>query len=155
TPLSGALWTEPAVPTGQPIPQRDTAIFVGTSRHFFATMQTQLFGGREFTERDSANSSLVAVIDETYAQLYFPNQNPLGKHISTPAAVREAPRGQTRNLEVVGIVRHTSTTGLRSKPYPTIYVPYAQLNGDFPATLELRTNGSVASVSEGLRQALQ
>jgi putative ABC transport system permease protein len=155
TPLSGFLWTEPAVPTGEPLPQNDNAIFVGTGLAFFRTMQTPLLSGREFTERDSTNSLAVAVIDETYAQQYFPNQNPLGKYISTTASIGEVPRGQSRNLEVVGVARNTSTNGLRSKPFPTIYVPYAQLNGSFPATLEVRANGSVASVIEGLRQALQ
>src|SRR5207249_2967836 len=63
TPLSGALWTEPAGPTGQPLPQRDSAIFVAVGPRFFATMQTALLAGREFTSADSAGAPLVAIVD--------------------------------------------------------------------------------------------
>ena len=38
TPLSGSTWSEPALPAGQPLPERDTAIFVGASPGFFETL---------------------------------------------------------------------------------------------------------------------
>jgi len=155
TPLSGFTWTEPAVPAGQPLPQNDNAMFIGIGPHFFATMQTTLAAGREFTERDAANSSLVAVVSEEFAQRFFPNQNPIGRFISTRATVGSAPRGQARDLEIVGIVKNSTTLGFRRKPYPTVYVSYAQLNGDFSFTLDVRANGSIAAVAEGVRTALQ
>ena len=37
TPLSGWTWGEPALPAGQPLPERDTAVFVGASPAFFDT----------------------------------------------------------------------------------------------------------------------
>ena len=39
TPLSGSTWSDPVVPAGQPIPDKDTALFVGAGPGFFETMR--------------------------------------------------------------------------------------------------------------------
>ncbi len=57
TPLSGSVWSEPAVPAGQPVPERDNAYFIGAGPGFFTTMRIRLVAGREFTDRDSASES--------------------------------------------------------------------------------------------------
>ena len=69
TPLNGSTWSEPAVPKGQVIPEKDNAYFIGAGPGFFETLRTPLLSGREFTERDSANDPAVAVINEAYARL--------------------------------------------------------------------------------------
>ncbi len=76
TPLNGSVWSEPAVPAGQPIPERDNAFFVGAGPRFFATMQIHLLAGREFTDRDSADSPAVAVVNEAFAQRHFRQSEP-------------------------------------------------------------------------------
>ena len=129
TPLSGSVWSEPAVPAGQPIPERDNAYFIGAGSRFFATMQIHLLSGREFTDRDSADGPAVAVVNEVFAQRFLGNQNPVGQHLSATV------RGQRRDLEIVGLARNTNASGLRAAPPPTVYVAYAQLTGDFPTTL--------------------
>jgi predicted permease len=149
TPLSGAVWSEPAVPAGQPIPERDTAYFIGAGSGFFATMQIQLLAGREFTDRDSADAPAVAIVNEVFAQWYFANQNPVGQHLSANV------RGQRRDLEIVGLARNTSAAGLRVAPPRTVYVAYAQLTGDFPTTLAVRATGPIGQVSSAIQQALQ
>jgi putative ABC transport system permease protein len=149
TPLSGAVWSDVAVPEGQPIPERDTAFFIGAAPRFFETMQTPLLSGREFTERDSAAAPPRAVINEAFSHRYFPAQNPLGHHLSAIV------RGERRDLEIVGLAKNTSAAGLRRPSPPTVYVPYLQLTGDFPTTLEVRATGSLTQVATALRQALQ
>ena len=56
-------------------------------------MQIQLLSAREFTERDSADSPAVAVVNEVFAQRYFAKQNPVGQHLSANV------RGRRRELE--------------------------------------------------------
>ena len=68
TPLSGSVWSDIAVPKGQPLPETDTAYFIGASSQFFSTMQTPIVEGREFTERDVAGPLPVAVINEAFAR---------------------------------------------------------------------------------------
>ena len=149
TPLSGSVWSEPAVPSGQPIPQRDNAYFIGAGPRFFATMQIQLLSGREFADRDSGDRPAVAVINEAFAHRYFANQHPVGQHLSATV------RGERRDLEIVGLVKNTNAAGLRAAPPPTVYVAYAQLTGDFPTTLAVRATGPLGRVSSAIQQGLQ
>ena len=149
TPLSGAVWSEPAVPAGQGIPERDNAYFIGAGSGFFATMQVHVVSGREFTERDSAQSPPVAIVNEVFAQRHFGNRNPVGQHLSANV------RGERRDLEIVGLARNTKAAGLRAAPPPTVYVAYAQLTGDFPTTLAVRASGSIGRVAAALQQTVR
>jgi putative ABC transport system permease protein len=149
TPLSGSIWSEPAVPSAQPVPERDNAFFVGAGPRFFETMQIRLLAGREFTDRDTADRPGVAIINRRYAQTFFPNQTSVGQHLSATV------RGRPRDLEIVGLVANTSARGLRAAAPPTVYVAYAQLTGDFPTTVEVRAVGSAGQVGAAVRRALQ
>ena len=148
TPLSGSVWSEPAVPAGQSIPERDNAYFIGAGPGFFATMRIQLRSGRDFSDRDTAQSPHVAVINEEFAARHFPNQNPVGQHLD--AMVRR----QRRSLEVIGIVGNTNAAGLRAAAPPTVYVSYAQLAGDAPTSVVVRAS-RLGEAAAGLQQLLQ
>jgi predicted permease len=149
TPLSGASWSEPAVPAGQPLPERDTSLFVGAGPDFFATMEIGVVAGRVFTERDTATSPAVAVVNEAYAARYFPNQNPVGRRLDAIV------RGQPRDLEIVGVVRNTNTAGLRVDPPATVYVAYEQLTGDRPTTLSVRARAPLGEAAGRLQDLLR
>ena len=149
TPLSGSVWSEPAVPVGQPLPERDTAYFVGAGADFFRTMQIPLLAGREFTSHDTAESPGVAVVNERFVQRFLSNQTPVGAHLSASV------RGQKRDLEIIAVAKNTNAAGLRAAPPPTVYVAYAQLTGDFPTTLEIRARGRLDEIAAAVRQLLQ
>ena len=149
TPLSGSVWSEPAVPAGQRIPERDNAYFVGAGPRFLSTMQLHLIAGREFTNRDSADSPAVAIVNEAFAQRHFAKQSPVGQHLAANV------RGNRTDLEIVGLVRNTNAAGLRKAPPPTVYVAYAQLTGDLPTALAIRATGRIGSVVSAIQQALQ
>jgi predicted permease len=149
TPLNGSTWSEPAVPAGQPLPEKDNAVFVGAGPDFFATMQIRLIAGREFTDRDLATSPTVAIVNQVYAARFFGNTNPVGQHLTASV------RGQRRDLEIVGVAGNTKTAGLRVEPPATVYVAYAQQTGDYPTTLSIRTGGPSALSASALQQALQ
>jgi predicted permease len=158
TPLSGSTWSEPAVPRGQPVPEADNAVFVGAGPGFFATMETPLLAGREFTERDSANALSVALVNETYARLHFPAGSPVGQHLSAVV------RGDRRDLEIVGMAKDVMSASLRQQSPPTVYVAYyqlpvpnpsAKLTAGFPTTIEIRGRGSLARVASAVQARLQ
>src|SRR5262249_35117081 len=150
TPFSGAIWSEPAVPAGQPLPERDTAYFTGADPQFFATLRIPVLSGRVFTDRDALGSPAVSVVNEAYAQRFFPRMNPVGQRLS--ASVLRQP---VHDLEIVGVVRNTNVTGMRAAPRPTVYVPYRQLTGTFPTTFAVRATGSFAQVASAIRQVLE
>jgi ABC-type antimicrobial peptide transport system permease subunit len=112
-------------------------------------MQMQVLSGREFGDRDSAQSPPAAVVNEVFAQRHFGHRNPVGQHLAAVV------RGERRDLEIVGLVRNTRAAGLREAPPPTVYVAYAQLTGDFPTTLVVRISGSIGRAASAVQQAVQ
>jgi putative ABC transport system permease protein len=148
TPLSGSTWSEAAVPAGQTLPERDNAVFIGAGPAFFSTLGIELVAGREFTERDAAHTPAVAIVNERYAETYFPGQNPVGRHLIATL------NGQ-RDLEIVGVARNTYTRSLRGVPPRSVYVPYAQLTGMQFGNVVVRRTGATPNLPDELRRTLQ
>jgi putative ABC transport system permease protein len=150
TPLNGSLWSEPFVRAGEPLPERDTTIVVGAGPGFFETMETRLVSGRDFSERDTAGSQPVVVVNEAFAQKYFAGVNPIGQRLSAGV------RGKPREVEIVGLVRNTNNVALRLAPSAIVYLPLRQLETGFRTTsLVARVRGSVAADAASIRQVLQ
>jgi predicted permease len=149
TPLNGWTWSEPAVPLGQPLPERDNAFFIGTGPGYFTTMNTRLLAGRDFTDGDTAGRAPVAIVNEAYAERYFPQQNPVGQFLSADVS------GTRRQMAIVGLVRNTNVAGLRNAPPPTVYVSIAQLTGSVQTSVTVRAASSIGQVSRAVRDALQ
>ena len=151
TPMSGALWSEPAVPAGQPIPDnRDTALFVGAGPGFLQTMQIRLLAGRDITDRDIVGSSDVALVNEQFAKRYMEAGSPVGRHLAARV------RGATKDLEIVGLVRNTNVTSMRSVARSIVYVSYAQLTSDnVPTTLTVRVSSASESIVSDVKRTLE
>jgi putative ABC transport system permease protein len=78
--------------------------FRNTESDYFRTMQMPLRKGRFFTERDNAAAPRVAIVNESFARRFWPNQEPIGKHIGgDDAPVHEV-------IGVVGDVRVEEST---------------------------------------------
>jgi len=148
TPLNGWTWSEPVMPVGQPLPERDNAFVIGAGPGFFSTLQIQVIAGREFSERDRADAMPVAIVNEEYAARYFPKGSPVGQHLSTNI-------GGHKDFEIVGVARNTKLAGLRAVVPPTVYVAYYQLKSQRATTISVRATGSLARVSSEIRQTLQ
>ena len=93
-----------------------------TTPGYFRTMGVPVVQGRDFTEGDSAESPRVAIISETLAKKFFPNQNPIGRRF------KEGGIDRTGNpwAEVVGVVGDVKYEGLETPTAPTYYFPHAQ-----------------------------
>jgi len=75
---------------------------------YLKLMRIPLLQGRFVTDADNERSSRVIAIDESFAQRFFPGQNPIGKHIYFPP---ESMDGE-RTDEIVGVVGHVKQFGL-------------------------------------------
>jgi putative ABC transport system permease protein len=84
-------------------------------------MNIPLVRGRFFTERDNADAPGVALVDETMARKYWPDQDPIGQHI-TFEGTQENPKWR----EVVGIVGHIKHKGLEGESRVQYYIPLDQ-----------------------------
>ena len=90
---------------------------------YFKTMGMHIIKGRDFTPRDELRSTQVAIINESLARRYFPNQDPLGKRVMPGIQIDERP---WMMREIVGVVRDAKHVSLREEPPPYIYFPHGQ-----------------------------
>jgi len=93
---------------GQPKPpttgEMKVAIFYLVQPDYMRVMKIPLKRGRFLSPQDTAHSSLVMVIDDRFAQLYFGGQNPIGKRVNFAI--------MNTSLEIVGVVGHVKQWGL-------------------------------------------
>lgn len=89
---------------------------------YFKTMRIPLMAGREFGERDNRSGPHVIVINQTLAGKFFPNENPVGKHIKPGMSVGK----QDSTCEIIGVVGDVKHRNLWQASDPESYVPYDQ-----------------------------
>lgn len=116
------------------------------SPSYFATMGIPLLKGRMFTDHDNADGRRVVMIDETLAREFFPNQDPVGRHLQLPDATRPA-------REIVGVVGGVRDTGFDQEPEPTIYFPYLQ-SPDQSVSLVARTAAGPGAILPAIKNAI-
>ncbi len=116
---------------------------------YFQTMSIPLAKGRYFTERDVKDAPGVAIIDETLARKYWPNEDPLGKRITF-----EGGSDNPRWREIVGIVGHVKSKGLVGQSRVQYYTPQAQrpVRGMY---LVVRTANDPTSVTAAVRGVIR
>jgi putative ABC transport system permease protein len=116
-------------PTGQ---QPPVVMFNVVGPTYFETMKTPLLQGRSFTEADNQSSPHVAIVNQTMAERFWPNENPIGKRFST-----DETKGDF--WQVVGIAQNGKYGFLAEDTRPFFYVPLAQKFMSLRA-LQIRTS---------------
>ena len=124
-----------------------TANVVGPG--YFETIGVPLIGGRDFHGGDLEDHPLVAIVNETFARQFFPNETPMGRRFST--GYRNAAGEWT---EIVGIVRDSKYASLSEAPTPMVYMPLSQRH-ESGTTLYVRTTLPAATVIPQIRRAIQ
>ena len=124
-PIEGSEWGSVFIVGDQPVPERSqlpSAAFNPISPDYFQTMGIPLLQGRPFTEADKEKSPTVVVINETMAQRFWPNENPIGKRLK-----QGWPESKTDWREVVGVVGDTKLDGVIERTPLHVYLPLAQI----------------------------
>jgi predicted permease len=104
-------------------------------------------GGRAFTERDDARAPKVAVVNQAFAERFFPGRSPIGQRFGFEPA---------SEIEVVGLARDAKYTSQRDDIPPTVYLPWGQeLSALGSATFEVRTSGEPSLYVTAIRQAVR
>ena len=145
---------------GQPKPENENdmnwAIDYIVEPGYLKAMGIPLKRGRFFTEQDDEKSPVVVVVvDEIFAQKYFPQQDPIGKRIQI---------NRFKGLaEIVGVVGHVRQWGLDADEQQTLrselYIPAVQMPDDFvammPAASEMvvRSDQASAGLAAAVRRA--
>ena len=121
-PLSGASRLSYFCPEGhicQGLGKDPLLPFWQISDGYFNAVRTPLVRGRSFTASDSGASLTVAMVSETAARHFWPNQNPIGKHIT--GSRDRVPR------EVVGVVGDVKYDALNATDSEQMYLPFEQM----------------------------
>ncbi len=110
---------------------------------YFRAMGIPLRRGRFFNSGEAA-APRVAIIDETMAREYFPNEDPIGRQISQ----------ETNDWEIVGIVGDVRVRGLAKPVRPLVYRLHSPLDTPRNATLVVRTRGDPKAFARSVHRAI-
>jgi len=147
-PVGGGLWDRNVrveghvSQTGEP----EMVAFNAIAPGYFATMRTPLRAGREFTDRDTASSPFVAIVNESFARKFFGSRSAIGQHVTSVGVV----------YEIVGVVGDAKYEGLREDTLRTMYIPWTQRDENTPYSYLLRVaDGSLPRLSSAILDVLR
>jgi len=114
--------------------------------NYFSTMEIPLLSGRSFTAHDDQHAPKVAIVNQTFAQQFFANNEVLGKRVNI--------EGESE-VEIVGMVADTKYRSQREDIKPLLYTPWQQEDQALGTVyFTLRTVGEPASLAERVRQVV-
>jgi predicted permease len=121
---------------------------------YFETMGTAVVRGRGFTDQDDSSGRPVAIVNETFAELYWPGEDPLHKriHLKGPMAVRSPERAA---VEVIGVVADGKYRSLDENPVGYLFLPLYQRPATNAVTLMARTTTQPLGPAPTLRAEIR
>jgi putative ABC transport system permease protein len=116
---------------------------------YFRTMRIPLLAGRVFDHRDTKDGVPVVLINQSLAEKFFPNRNPLGQHL-----LIDRDDGQP-SVEIVGVVGNARHESLGLAPKPEYYLPLEQSpNRVMPLVFRTSTT-NLTGLQASLRRIIQ
>jgi predicted permease len=132
----------PPLPRGQVLDALTRYVDPG----YFEAMQIPLVEGRSLEASERLDQALAVVVNRELAHEYFPNEDPIGRHLDTGGIT------PGKGLRIVGVVGNTRDE-LSHDPYPAIYYPL--YSGDQRGvTLVVRSAGNVAGLALPVQKAI-
>ena len=119
---------------------------------YFQTMGATLLKGRNFTEDDKEDAPRVAIVDESFARRFYPNEDAVGKRIK-----RGGFQSQNPWMTIVGVVRYIKNKRLDTGSHVQAYFPYYQ--DPLPNTMSLAVRAKppvdAVALAASVRQVVQ
>ncbi|MGC2695675.1 MAG: ABC transporter permease [Candidatus Angelobacter sp.] len=141
-PLSGSVgWGGINVEGYTPPPGQELQVDLRiASTDYFRTMEIPLRKGRFFSEHDTADMPQLVIIDEKFAQRFWPDSDPIGKHLWFDPK---------KPITIVGVVGVVKQYGLETDGKIATYFPQQQQpgNGMF---LAVRTSSDATGLSSAI-----
>jgi putative ABC transport system permease protein len=130
-------WTENFTIVGRAVSRLEdtpSAAFNVTDSHYLHTLGIALLRGRNFSESDIETSPPVALVNQAFADLYFPTEDPVGKQIRMGFNPILASSTSTVPYTIIGVIGNTMNRGLALPPLPhinTLFRQTPELNAGF------------------------
>jgi predicted permease len=109
---------------------------------FFEVMGIPIVAGRDFMRGDSDTRPGVVIVDQTAAARYWPNANPIGRHL----------RIEGQLFQVVGVSKNIKHQFINEPSEPMVYLSFFPNAGE--TTVVIRTHGDPASMEPALVDAI-
>jgi putative ABC transport system permease protein len=144
--MTGDGATDPVIIEGRsPIPRGEEPVLRGgsVSADYFRTMGIAIHKGRTFTEQEVWQEANVIVVNEAFAQRFFPDEDPVGKRIKVGL-------GDPPWSTVVGVVANHIQPGVDNRVWEEMFYPYVN-TADPPLwgmNLVVKTAGDPATRTE-------
>jgi predicted permease len=117
--------------------------------NYFATMEIPFLRGREFTVQDNLRAPAVAIVNQTFQQKFFANEEILGKRVTFNDE-------DNRAVEIVGVVADTKYDRQREEIEPLVYTPWQQETTNIGEMhFALRTTGNPTVVADQVRAVVR
>ena len=123
TPLGGNNWGTCVIQQGHPAPGPNEKCFsswVRVSNRFLQAVGVPVVRGRNFSAQDTQTSTPVALVNQTFARYFFPNQDPIGKHFGIVSPKNSGA------FEIAGVFADFKMTNPRGEVTPLFLRPLAQ-----------------------------
>ncbi len=150
-PLTGNNWPATLEIEGQPpaVKESDkTALPLrAVTPDYFNLMELALLDGRQFRSTDDKNAPGVAIVNQAFAERYFPHRNAVGRKFWFEG--RDKP-----GVEIVGEIANGRTDDLTQAASPEIYLPLWQASA-FSKHLVVRTTADPRAVVVAVERALR
>ena len=115
---------------------------------YLETLGVPIIEGRGFAETDIAGSPAVAVINQTMARTFWPNESAVGHTVQVLNGT------QSRTYRIVGVNRDHKQHGVLEKPYPFAYFADSQRPNPSYKYIVARTNGGADALLAAMRREL-
>ena len=116
--------------------------------NFLQTMGIQLLAGRTFGPHDITTTPKVVIVNQTFANKFFPNQSAIGQRFTYDTSKPD-------ELEIIGISKDSKYTSQRDEIPPTVYASYRQERPLPNAVFEVRTTGDPAAIVNSMRSVVR
>ncbi len=110
---------------------------------YLQTMRTPLLAGRDFTDRDKAETEPVAIVNQAFVNRYWPGQSAIGKHLVVG-------RG---HYTVVGVAANGKYRRLTYEPAPLVLMPLMQ-RYESEVILHVRTSGDPLALTSAVESTI-
>ena len=119
TPMEDNNWSNHVQIQGQPNLNK-SASFVKITPEFFDSVGTRVVMGRGITPQDTANSSPVTVVNQTFVKTFLPGRNPIGQRMGAAGGP------SVSDFEIVGVVEDTTYASVRWEDHRMYFLPILQ-----------------------------
>jgi predicted permease len=141
--LSGSVGSpDISIPSRPDAKPRESLLLI-VSDGYFATMGINLLNGRDFSAAETRGSQQVAIVNEEFGRLFFPDENPLNQFITL----------ESEQFQIVGLCSNHRCRHLRLGISPILYLPHTQ-HGRSTMTYAIRSVLPPMSLIPAVRRAV-